>query len=748
MRLYEELMKLKEMDELVPVKGKAEVAVVDDDLNSKLLKKIDLIADALAHAFEKEGINLDASLIADDIRRDCGLMGDVISTDELDVEHNPFDAATKQMHDMGPIDTNHACQTLLMVSPHEFVQVFLNGLKRNRGLLPGGMDGRALPHRPEPRRIGEGKEKDYSYIDSLAKKFSEVTECKEELHEEDDDNISLESDKPQEIESQDVFVSEEDVPGTFEEQMDFLAADEDEAIAGYEKIIALVEDEHIKEQLKKILVEEKAHKKFLVAVKKDPTLEYSHEEEEVKEKEVEVELPADEVVIEPIEEEVLTEKITDIKGYYNSSKNKEKFKNAGLDEKRFMQVVAIDPTYTEGSNKAGTYFEWLLRLITTGTTNFREMMQAAHEYKDQLSAFEDLKRRKRLPENKRDIMQIKNLAELVNVVATRGEEEAPKEAGEEGEEGEKKSTGSMSDFKQDLKDFPALCQKLTWPDPVTGTYEDHMELVGENDKWEVWKVKSPLGAFIFDQWGDGAKWCVGGFGYKGEEGKRSATSYYPNYLRNGEGVYVCFQQKNKNTPRPYNKALITFNDKARYSVSQFNHSNNGSYYSGGYSSDTAAEFARFLSEENLLDVLKGTEFGNCESIKDVETAERLKKGEPYVYGGEKVKNQFKDAIKKVVFEEGYSRTIKLRRQDQQVELVGIPENAFRDCKNLEEVEVPIEIQAIGFHAFLNCDKAVIKTPRHRISCFPQDVEYLNGHMIYTDDPVKEEPKSEEKPEDK
>lgn len=61
---------------------------------------------------------------------------------------------------------------------------------------------------------------------------------------------------------------------TFAEQMDFLAADEQEAIDGYEKVIAIVEDPHVKEQLEKILLEEKAHKAFLEAVKKDPSLEY------------------------------------------------------------------------------------------------------------------------------------------------------------------------------------------------------------------------------------------------------------------------------------------------------------------------------------------------------------------------------------------------------------------------------------------------------------------------------------------
>lgn len=82
---------------------------------------------------------------------------------------------------------------------------------------------------------------------------------------------------------------ETDEPMTFEEQMDFLAADEDEAISGYEKIIAECEDEHVKEQLEKILIEERAHKEFVEKVKTDRSLEYSHEEEEEEDEEGEKE---------------------------------------------------------------------------------------------------------------------------------------------------------------------------------------------------------------------------------------------------------------------------------------------------------------------------------------------------------------------------------------------------------------------------------------------------------------------------
>ena len=66
---------------------------------------------------------------------------------------------------------------------------------------------------------------------------------------------------------------------TFDDKMDFLAGDEEEAIDGYDEIIPEVEDEHIKDQLTHIRDEEKAHKKYLNDVKKDPSVDYKEPEE-------------------------------------------------------------------------------------------------------------------------------------------------------------------------------------------------------------------------------------------------------------------------------------------------------------------------------------------------------------------------------------------------------------------------------------------------------------------------------------
>lgn len=71
--------------------------------------------------------------------------------------------------------------------------------------------------------------------------------------------------------------NEQEVPESFDDKMDFLAADEQEAIDGYDLIInALGDDEaNVKEQLEKIKIEEIAHKEYLEKVKADHNLEYT-----------------------------------------------------------------------------------------------------------------------------------------------------------------------------------------------------------------------------------------------------------------------------------------------------------------------------------------------------------------------------------------------------------------------------------------------------------------------------------------
>lgn len=104
---------------------------------------------------------------------------------------------------------------------------------------------------------------------------------------------------------------------TFEEKIDFLVKDEDEAIAGYDKIMAMLdeeEDANAIAQLNHIKEEEVAHKDFLEVLKGDKEAVYEHDDEEKKDdfgeslkedaKETGVEEPVEEHPIETTVEEV------------------------------------------------------------------------------------------------------------------------------------------------------------------------------------------------------------------------------------------------------------------------------------------------------------------------------------------------------------------------------------------------------------------------------------------------------------
>ena len=146
-------------------------------------------------------------------------------------------------------------------------------------------------------------DKDISCKGDVVAETDDLIVCKESLKE-DAEEVEVEKEVEVEEPVEEEPKAEEPKLETFDEQMDFLAADEQEAIDGYEKVIALVEDEHVKAQLEKILVEEKAHKEFLEKVKEDKSLEYSHEEhEEEKEeepKEDEIKMDAEVEVVDDI----------------------------------------------------------------------------------------------------------------------------------------------------------------------------------------------------------------------------------------------------------------------------------------------------------------------------------------------------------------------------------------------------------------------------------------------------------------
>lgn len=124
--------------------------------------------------------------------------------------------------------------------------------------------------------LAEGEEIFSGYKDDIPEEYLEYAfasyDAPEEMsvnlndyEGEDDFDESLKESDDKEVEKLD----------TFDDQMDFLAKDEQEAIDGYKKVINKVRNAKVKSQLKKIETEEKAHKDYLNKVKKNKDLEYT-----------------------------------------------------------------------------------------------------------------------------------------------------------------------------------------------------------------------------------------------------------------------------------------------------------------------------------------------------------------------------------------------------------------------------------------------------------------------------------------
>lgn len=64
------------------------------------------------------------------------------------------------------------------------------------------------------------------------------------------------------------------MPDKYEDLLDFLAKDEEEAIKGYDDVIEKLGDSPIVAQLKKIRDEEQAHLDFLLKAKDDKNVKY------------------------------------------------------------------------------------------------------------------------------------------------------------------------------------------------------------------------------------------------------------------------------------------------------------------------------------------------------------------------------------------------------------------------------------------------------------------------------------------
>ena len=102
----------------------------------------------------------------------------------------------------------------------------------------------------------------------------ELKEAKEDEGPFDLDFDDAEDEEESEEKPEEVKEEPKEEPKSYEELIDFLIADEDEAIKGYDKVLAQLDDKHVIEELNKVRTEEVAHKEFLEKIKEDKTAIY------------------------------------------------------------------------------------------------------------------------------------------------------------------------------------------------------------------------------------------------------------------------------------------------------------------------------------------------------------------------------------------------------------------------------------------------------------------------------------------
>ena len=161
---------------------------------------------------------------------------------------------------------------------------------------------------------------------------------------------------------------EEDKLETFEDKMNFLAKDEQEAIDGYDKVLGLLDAEKdavVIEQLTKIKVEEEAHKKYLEDVQSNHDLVYTEplEQEEDKKEEGEDGRISKKMLndmnldVDAIEQEIEQEIKEGAEGHKVPGKEYVIY-DCSLEKEKKAPIVAIRSTYTEAQwycNKPGNF---------------------------------------------------------------------------------------------------------------------------------------------------------------------------------------------------------------------------------------------------------------------------------------------------------------------------------------------------------------------------------------------------------
>ena len=217
---------------------------------------------------------------------------------------------------------------------------------------------------------------------------------------------------------------------------------------------------------------------------------------------------------------ILYEDIQSMKQYYPN-----------IPDEVFQGLVELDPTYKRGSNNAGTYGKWILRLANQ---NNGEVDRPEH-LTDVLKRFDSQKKQLK----NKDIMRFKSVEEVDNYL------------------NDDSNYVELSD-RQKLRDVQKQVHKTDVTKDADKVYED--------STWEVWVPKTYEASCKL---GSGTSWCTAS----------TANDYYYEHYTNQGPLYIVINKSDPNEKYQFHLESYQFMNKNDYGIDiyKFLKENDGLY---------------------------------------------------------------------------------------------------------------------------------------------------------------------------
>ena len=315
------------------------------------------------------------------------------------------------------------------------------------------------------------------------------------------------------------------------------------------------------------------------------------------------------------------------------------YKNIPEDE--FISYIELDPTYKQGSNKAGTYAKWIL-----GLANNNNIKDKNH-VRDLLKRFEENK--KNLKD--KDIMKFKSMDELESYL-------------------------NNDDNYLELSRRQEVRQRQK--DRRNADLSKEAELVYEDSDWEVWIPKTYAASCKL---GQGTSWCTA---------STETSEYYDDYTSDGN-LYININKHNPKEKYQFHFESESYMDRDDVEIDLEDFFlNNESLYKNYYSEHVSldidfegiSEQIKILKQNGGKFVYKGQDIHRL--VRDLITNVVIPTGVTTIG----------------VYALGDCPRLTSVEIPNSVTIIG--DDAFYKCKNLKEIVIPDSVTSIGPWAFYNC----------------------------------------------